>query len=141
MSKQTLSAFYETENLQTQPEIGQVPNMPESECNKEHMVSHRGKDYCSDKCADDHYNQKRRLANHAEVILTKGGYISKIAAEQLPPTEQLPSKINILQVESLDEEKWQKAMRINMELLNELELDPVNGSCFWINEFVEGIQL
>lgn len=44
---------------------------PNSACRKPHMVTNRGRDYCSNECADKDYNQKRRLKKMAERILFK----------------------------------------------------------------------
>ena len=71
-------------------------------------------------------------------MLTKGGTISQIANEQSSPQgETQLSKVHVQPLETLNDEQWQEAMKINMKMLNELELDPINGSCFWINDFVE----
>jgi hypothetical protein len=109
---------------------------PNPECKKPHMVSHRGKDYCCDKCADDDYNRKRRLDNHAVSMMTMGGSVNQIANKQVEERkESLPT--NLAPTKSLNEEQWQEAMKINLGILHDLELDPIDGTCFWINDFVE----
>lgn len=35
-------------------------------CQTPHMVRNKGRDFCSDRCADQHYNARRRLMKQAE---------------------------------------------------------------------------
>lgn len=35
-------------------------------CGSPHMVRNKGRDFCSDRCADQHYNARRRLMKQAE---------------------------------------------------------------------------
>jgi hypothetical protein len=102
---------------------------PNPECNRAHMVMHRSRDYCSDKCADDHYNMKRRHTNHAVAMMTKGGTISSIVQEQVLAGRDIYEGL-------LTDEEWSSGMKINLEILTGLIIDERNGTCFWIQELV-----
>lgn len=108
---------------------------PNPECKKEHMVKHRGKDYCSDKCADDHYNFKRRLDNHAEELLTKGGTVSSIADFQSVNLKK-KSEDSVF-VSQIPDDVWKEKMITNMQILNSLELDAVHGSLYGVQELLD----
>lgn len=42
---------------------------PHPQCKKPHMITNRGRDYCCDKHADDHYNLLRRLKAQTEKMM------------------------------------------------------------------------
>ena len=73
-------------------------------CGKAHMVKNRGRDYCTDKCADDHYNLLRRLKSQHE------GMIGAIKVENSVSNIYAPPKRNV------DPE----ALKKNIEILSHL---------------------
>ena len=50
-------------------------------CSVPHMVEHRGRDYCSNKCADNYYNWVKRNFRQAERIIADKGYITQESNE------------------------------------------------------------
>jgi hypothetical protein len=100
---------------------------PNPECEKKHMVTHRGKDYCSNECADTDYNRKRRLTNHVVSMLSNGGTIGSIQKEQQAVT------VN----KELSDEEWKVKMKANMDILNQLEIDPEEGTIFGIQDILD----
>ena len=70
-------------------------------CKCAHMVANRGRDFCSDKCADTYYNTHRRFRKQAIEILT-------------PELQSITDNESVLQT--------------NYSLLNDLPVDPVNGT-------------
>ncbi len=56
---------------------------PHPECRKPHLVKNRGRDYCSDKCADDHYNLLRRLKKQTEQFKVQKGNTISLEPQQL----------------------------------------------------------
>ena len=73
------------------------------------MVKHRGRDYCSDKCADDHYNNKRRL----KLSYEKGGTTNTDEKNELSKPQPSEELINN-----------------NIAILNRLKIDGKKGSPF-----------
>lgn len=93
-------------------------------CQKEHMVKHLGKDFCCDKCADDYYNQNRRLKKQAEEMLAQAGQ------------DTTAVYTNGGQLENFQETDpdWNDKMRTNLSVLNALALDDKHGSVFSIDD-------
>ena len=102
---------------------------PNPSCGIEHYVTHRGKDYCSDQCADNHYNQKRRLKEHAKAK------ISTSKAEQALAEKQ---EKEIL----IDDQERSEIEKVNIIKLNELELNDLEGHVFTLSNLTDlGIDL
>ena len=60
-------------------------------CSTAHLVRHLGRDYCSSKCADSHYNEKRRLKKQAESMLNKEIFVGYEGGE-VPSMKKLKFK-------------------------------------------------
>jgi hypothetical protein len=93
-------------------------------CKKEHMVNHLGKDFCCDKCADDHYNQNRRLRKQAEAMLAEKSQNIVTINDRGGPIESFPSS----------DPEWEASMKTNVFILNSLDLDDKYGSVFSIDD-------
>ncbi len=93
-------------------------------CNIPHFVQNRGRDYCSDTCAIQHYNAKRRLIKQATQSIMVDA--DKNSMAELPETTtSLPNEANHpLQIKR------------NINILNQLLIDEVHGSSFYI-EFLK----
>ena len=98
-------------------------------CQKPHMVSHRGKDYCSDQCADTHYNTKRKHEKQAELMLAVKKEVAEpvVILSQGGPVELLPETDPV----------WAENMKTNLAILDGFTLDDKNGSVFWIDDLVQ----
>jgi hypothetical protein len=98
-------------------------------CKTPHMVRNRGRDFCSDRCADQHYNARRRLLKQAE---------PKTILEQnplpIPPMEEnmsvtVQSKIESTQPEVTDYQK-------NLQILNSVTIKPEVGTVYHIDDLI-----
>jgi endogenous inhibitor of DNA gyrase (YacG/DUF329 family) len=97
------------------------------ECSKQHMVTHRGRDFCSDRCADNWYNRRRKLEKQVAVTkVEKGGFIN-----ELHPVQNAHSGHND---ESAQDSEMQR--QANLDYLNSLVLDPFTGSEFDLDELI-----
>lgn len=65
--------------LELDPLSDRYPVCPN--CRKLHMVRNKGRDFCRDKCANQHYNARRRLGKQ---VRQQSPFVvaSKVAAEQ-----------------------------------------------------------
>ncbi|MGZ4056397.1 MAG: hypothetical protein ACXVPU_12290 [Bacteroidia bacterium] len=97
-------------------------------CGKEHMVKHLGRDFCDDKCADDHYNQERRLKKQAETMLSEKLIDVPVTSSLGGPVENLPEV----------DQAWGQAMKTNLAILDNLSLDPKHGSSMSIDSLLLG---
>lgn len=93
-------------------------------CNIPHFVKNKGRDYCSDTCAYQHYNAKRRLIKQATQSIMVDA--DKNSMAELPETTtSLPNEANHpLQIKH------------NINILNQLLIDEVHGSSYYI-EFLK----
>ena len=96
-------------------------------CKKPHMVNHLSKDYCCDSHADKHYNEKRRLKNHAESMLKEEQ--EAIIKEGEGIEKKTPS---IAQPEISAEEVKKNGIEKNVEVFDRMEVDPNEGSIYGI---------
>lgn len=94
-------------------------------CGKPHMVANRGRDFCSDWCADAYYNKNRRLIKQAE--LSRGGYVTQ-QRPQVIETVKPQSTYTVLDVNS----RKQK----NKEFLNRLGVDKVTGTKYNLSDLL-----
>jgi hypothetical protein len=96
---------------------------PNPSCKKPHMVKNRGRDYCSDKCADDHYNLIRKYREQFETDREKKVEAERsiIAAEQQKAVYMKPDP------------EWQKIHENNIEIFSSLTIDPVKGTKYLLN--------
>jgi hypothetical protein len=82
----------------------------------EFMADHRSRIFCSDKCADDYHNQKKREGH----TFNKKTVSFPTSIKQFPITEpQKKEPIN--------------KVRNNESILDKLKIDPVEGSIFHID--------
>ena len=79
-------------------------------CKTAHMVKHLGRDYCSDKCADNHYNEKRRLKKQVENMLSEKA-VTMYEGGEISTKEQLEF-----------EELKKKAIQNNIKVFNSLDI-------------------
>jgi hypothetical protein len=99
-------------------------------CGTEHMVKHLGRDFCCDKCADDYYNQNRRLKKQAEAMLNE---------MKINTTEEITSpepNNNLIEAIKENDLNWEAAMKVNLSVLNNLLLDDKHGSVFSIDDLI-----
>ena len=87
-------------------------------CRKPHMVHNKGRDYCSDKCYHDFYNQTRKLKK----ISTQYGQQFSETQKQLNNYQEHPKK-----------ELAPDAFEKNQNILSALRLDE-NGTLYKIQE-------
>ncbi len=93
-------------------------------CQKPHMVSHLGKDYCCDSHADKHYNEKRRLKNHAEKMLVDK---QKVEDKEIDKPENIES---VPMVEISPEQVRKNGIEKNVAIFDAIEVDPDIGSIY-----------
>ncbi len=85
-----METFYSVDPLSDRYRI--CPN-----CKIAHMVHNRGRDFCTDKCADDYYNTHRRLTRQATNV-------PPLANTSLITRDQMLAKnLNVLNHLSIDE--------------------------------------
>jgi hypothetical protein len=93
------------------------PNPP---CGRPHMVKNKSRDYCSDKCADDHYNFIRKYRQQHEAEKGK-----KVELEKSTIEAEKQKEIDW----KLDPE-WLKIHNNNIDILSSLAIDSANGTQF-----------
>lgn len=99
------------------------------QCGLEHMVIHRGRDFCSDKCCDDYNNGIKRLQRHAQITEPEIEEIS--ALEEQIECESSGQELTLTPTElSTDIEG-------NLAILGELTLDTKKGSHFYLQDLLE----
>lgn len=103
-------------------------------CSKPHMVRNKGRDFCSDRCADQHYNTRRRLMKQVQQTVDPEVALAlepnkEFAPEQRAEIGQAPelakeifTRQNVPPVES------NASYDRNIEILNSLPVDPENGT-------------
>lgn len=101
---------------------------PLPRCRKPHMVSNRGRDYCCDEHADEHYNMIRKYIKLNYNNTTNKTIDVSIASHQT--AQPIPN--------CKPDQEWQTAFEKNMTILNELNLDPKKGTKFNI-DFLVGL--
>lgn len=105
------------------------------QCGEQHMVTHRSRDFCSDKCCDDYNNQKKRLAKQAEILVPQ---LEILIPENCQPTIQVSHPpINGNEANTDSTVKQEKTdLERNFEILNLLTIDTVEGTHFYIEDLV-----
>ncbi len=101
-------------------------------CKRPHMVRNKGRDYCSDKCADRHYNYLREYKKLGE--RTHQNKVSNLEVNSETDTMQ-----DIVHKEEINSEhllNQQKVLEKNLEVLNTLQIDPVKGSKFTLSQLI-----
>jgi hypothetical protein len=93
---------------------------PNPKCSKQHYVEHRGKDYCSKKCADAHYNQKRRLDKHAEALIEDDSKKTELLTYSSPTLDSSITNISPF--------GWQKILDGNVSILDLMPIDEEKGA-------------
>jgi hypothetical protein len=86
-------------------------------CEKPHMVIHRTSKFCSDKCADEHHNKKKKIEKEQQELERK-----KQADENL----RLKSALQPV------EDRLAK----NIVILDNLQVDPEEGTNYLINTLI-----
>lgn len=105
-------------------------------CKKPHMVQHLGKDYCCDDHADKHFNEKRRLKNHAETMLEKNQKMEDKEIENAVKTISIPPQ------EISQDELRSQGIEKNVAIFDNIEIDPIKGSVYEIPYLVRnGVNL
>jgi hypothetical protein len=89
-------------------------------CKTAHMVKHLGRDYCTDKCADNHYNEKRRLKKQVESMLS-GKIVTMYEGWDTSTEEQLEL-----------EELKNKVIQNNVKILNSLDIEDDGNNLYKI---------
>lgn len=85
-------------------------------CETPHMVHNKGRDFCSDRCADQHYNARRRLMKQA---------LQTVTLEAVEVSEPAPEQMSLAPVENQPKEN---SYNRNLEILNSLTIDPQRGT-------------
>ncbi len=105
---------------------------PNPNCKKPHMVKNTGRDYCSDNCADRHYNFLRKYRKQAETEKEKQAETEKFTNEAL----------QLKVVDFKTDPDWLKAYNKNIELFSGLHLDPSKGTKYPLDHIVSlGVNL
>ncbi|MGZ4055310.1 MAG: hypothetical protein ACXVDZ_14295 [Bacteroidia bacterium] len=94
------------------------------ECGEGHMVKHRGRDFCSDKCCDDYNNKAKRLLKQSE---PQQPITEEIPTNVLPVAEVPKPEVILAPVEILN------GVQKNIQILNTLVIDPKEGSACYLN--------
>jgi len=99
---------------------------PHPQCGKAHMVNNRGKDYCSNKCANDHYNMLRRLKKQA-----LESEAARLLVQEKPQlfTETQPETTYAPEVQTAPAE-----LEKNYRILSQLHLDNNAGSLYTLSQ-------
>lgn len=97
------------------------------QCREPFMTTNRGRDYCTDKCADTHYNFMRKY-----IKLNYNG-AGKISSEE--QNKPLSATVQSLPNCKPDQE-WQSTFEKNMKILDELEMDLKKGTKYNIDYLV-----
>jgi hypothetical protein len=105
---------------------------PHPGCKKPHMVSNRGKDYCSNKCADDHYNMLRRLKKQAQRA-EAARFLTIREPALFMESEPVPSSVPQAEVAP---SMALSGLEKNINILSALDLDSVHGSVFTYDALV-----
>ncbi len=95
---------------------------PHPNCKKAHMVKNRGRDYCCDQHADDHYNMQRRLKNQVEM-----GKAFKL----LLPLDE--THLNVANSSAIDGTVATSSIDKNQQILDSLSVDAKEGTHFFID--------
>lgn len=90
----------------------------------EFMTNHRSRIFCSDQCADEYHNLKKK--NDSELMQE----VENASKAPIPELEQKPISQNVIL--SNDEK-----IKQNLRILDSLELDFEDGSHFNINLLIE----
>jgi hypothetical protein len=96
-------------------------------CKRPHMVKNRGRDFCSDRCADTYYNVHRRDLKQAEKIIAEKGMVTDVNSKQPIVIEE--SKIDY-------GENLNYRFTHNINLLNSLSIDLNKGTIYHIPDLV-----
>lgn len=98
------------------------------QCGKGHMVRHRSRDFCSDKCCDDYNNQNKRLLKHTQIQI---------------PTPEEPVINTIRFTETAKPQSHQSHgealtdLQKNTIILDKLKIDLKEGSCFYLRDIIK----
>jgi ribosomal protein S27AE len=84
----------------------------------EFMASHRTRIYCSDQCADEHHNLKKKAEVEYDMMTEIKNALSASAPEKILQSSQPINELPIDKVEA------------NIKIIESLHLDPINGSDF-----------
>ena len=97
-------------------------------CGIGHMAANRGRSYCTDQCADAHYNRiKRKFNTPGSIIRASDGVtIGNDSVQPQPPGNKYRHQ-----------DLTQKQLITNISLLNLLKIDPKKGATYNINELNE----
>jgi hypothetical protein len=85
-------------------------------CQTPHMVRNKGRDFCSDRCADQHYNARRRLLKQA------------LQTVQIKPTEVATTESDTTSAAATDYRACAENHDKNLQILNSLSIDTKNGT-------------
>jgi hypothetical protein len=99
------------------------------ECRKHFMAKNRSRDYCSDRCADTHYNFLRKYIqqnNYGDV--TKKQY-------NVPASETDPEIKSTFPNNKPDQE-WTAAYENNLKILDSLTLNPKKGTPYKVDYLI-----
>lgn len=101
-------------------------------CGTPHMVRNKGRDFCSDRCADQHYNARRRLMKQAE---------PKANIESAPPPTQAPESIERVAVAIAPTvEPTQPQVtdyEQNLKILEAITVHPEAGTVYHIDDLTK----
>lgn len=109
-------------------------------CGSPHMVKNRGRDFCSDRCADQHYNAHRRLMKQAEPK-----HVVETTPEVAPPPAEAPVAIASPETLSastpetmlstqVEQESADTVYEQNIKLLEGLSIRIPNGTTYLVDD-------
>lgn len=111
------------------------------QCKVEHMITHRGRDFCSDKCGDDYNNENKRLQKQSAAVVPQ--------LEIMIPDALLPRFQDIITNVKLNDDEipktestspsrqWQIQLDSNINILDTLTIHATEGSHFQIEDLVQ----
>ena len=95
---------------------------PSPFCGKEHMVSNIGRQYCSDKCADEHYRHKIKDGVAPAMPRTRAG---PFGDDRWPP-----GMVRLPVFTPIGPDEYQAQVKKNVEFLDAHRIDPIDGTEF-----------
>lgn len=111
-------------------------------CRKPHMVRNKGRDFCSDRCADQHYNARRRLMKQAEPK-NAVAIVQEVAVEPETAAQPQIQTVEIVQPKASqptpqEKESGDSVYERNIQILDSLKVRIPEGTSYQIDALTKG---